>query len=368
MASTTLKAVTGNQVAEQKKPTTIGGLLSDPRIKQQMALALPRHMTADRLARIALTEVRKNPKLASADQTSFLGAIMQCAQLGLEPGGALGHCYLLPFENRRKQIVEVQFIVGYRGMIDLARRSGQIVSLSARSVHDGDHFEYEYGLQETVVHRPSDKPKSAETLLYVYAVAKLKDGGVQFEVMSRSEIERVRDESNGYKVAQKYGNDSPWTSHFEEMAKKTVIRRLFKYLPVSIELSTAVGLDEQSEGGLPQDNPLTIDSDSGEITGGLPDQAASPTIPSADRPDTGAEPDDQPGRDEPEHPSAARQEGAGGAAKAPGRPTYAQLATRLSKAADKDAADLILDEARALPADQQRDLKRLADERWPAER
>lgn len=289
MTTAALKAVATG--AEQKKPTTISGLLSDPRIKNQMALALPRHMTADRLARIALTEVRKNPKLGNADQASFLGAIMQCAQLGLEPGGALGHCYLLPFENRRKQIVEVQFIVGYRGMIDLARRSGQIVSLSARAVHDGDHFDYAYGLDETISHRPSDKPKTAETLLYVYAVAKLKDGGVQFEVMSRSEIERVRNESNGYKVAIKYGNDSPWTSHFEEMAKKTVIRRLFKYLPVSIELSQAVGLDEQSESGLPQDNPLTIDSDSGEITGGMPHQDQNHDEPlHPDNPEAGADP------------------------------------------------------------------------------
>lgn len=284
MSTTALKAVATGQVAEQKKPATISGLLSDPRIKQQMALALPRHMTAERLARIALTEVRKNPKLGSADQTSFLGAIMQCAQLGLEPGGALGHCYLLPFDNKRKQITEVQFIVGYRGMIDLARRSGQIVSLSARSVHDGDHFEYEYGLEETIVHRPSDKPKSNDSLLYVYAVAKLKDGGVQFEVMSRSEIERVRNESNGYKTAVRFERtDSPWMTHFEEMAKKTVIRRLFKYLPVSIELSTAVALDEQAETGHAQDNPLTVDADTGEI------HSHAPQIEHADNPETGTD-------------------------------------------------------------------------------
>lgn len=340
MASTTLKAVTG-AVAEQKKPTTISALLSDPRIKSQMALALPRHMTADRLARIALTEVRKNPKLGSADQASFLGAIMQCAQLGLEPGGALGHCYLLPFENRRKQIVEVQFIVGYRGMIDLARRSGQIVSLSSRSVHDGDHFEYEYGLNETVTHRPGDKPKSNETLLYVYAVAKLKDGGVQFEVMSRSEIERVRDASNGYKTAVKYSSDSPWISHFEEMAKKTVIRRLFKYLPVSIELSQAVALDEQAETGQPQDNPLTIDSDSGEITGGLPEQQQQASTPT-DRPSPGAESTEHDGPQREggsEHPSAAGQAGQeGDQTGAPVR-TYASVAAALSAASTREALD-----------------------------
>ncbi|WP_198647329.1 recombinase RecT, partial [Escherichia coli] len=136
-------AATGNQVAHHnEKPTTLAGLLADPKIKAQMALALPKHMTADRLARIATTEIRKVPKLASCDQASFLGAIMQCAQLGLEPGGALGHAYLIPFDKRQKVngrwetvSTEAQLIIGYRGMIDLARRSGQILSISARTVH-----------------------------------------------------------------------------------------------------------------------------------------------------------------------------------------------------------------------------------------
>lgn len=259
--TTALKAAVGGQVAH-KRPETIAGLLTDPKIKQQMALALPKHMTADRLARIALTEVRKVPALGRCDQASFLGAIMQCAQLGLEPGGALGHAYLLPFENRKKGITEVQFIVGYRGMIDLARRSGQILSLEARAVYETDYFKVSLGLNPDLQHEPNWDAADRGQLRFVYAVAKLKDGGTQFEVMSRAEVERVRSQS-------KAGQSGPWVSHFEEMAKKTVIRRLFKYLPVSIELATAVGLDEQAEAGLPQDNPLTIDQDTGEITGGV---------------------------------------------------------------------------------------------------
>lgn len=259
--SAALKTVVTGQVAKESKPTTIAGLMNDPKIKAQMALALPKHMNPDRLARIALTEIRKIPALARCDQTSFLGAIMQCAQLGLEPGGALGHAYLLPFENRKKGITEVQFIVGYRGMIDLARRSGQILSIEARAVFESDKFRVSLGLNPDLTHEPNWEAQDRGPLKFVYAVAKLKDGGTQFEVMSRAEIERVRSQS-------KAGQSGPWVSHFEEMAKKTVIRRLFKYLPVSIELATAVGLDEQSEAGLPQDNPLTIDQDTGEITGG----------------------------------------------------------------------------------------------------
>ena len=244
-ANAKLAAAINRAPSTEQRPQTIAGLMADPKIKAQMALALPKHMTSDRLARIALTEIRKVPTLAKCDQTSFLGAIMQCAQLGLEPGGALGHAYLLPFENRKKGITEVQFIVGYRGMIDLARRSGQIVSLTARTVHENDEFSYQYGLNEDLKHVPATGDRGA--LLYVYAVAKLKDGGVQFEVMSRSDIDKVRAQS-------KAGNYGPWQTHYDEMAKKTVIRRLFKYLPVSIELATAVTMDEKADAGVDQDN------------------------------------------------------------------------------------------------------------------
>ena len=248
MSTQALKSVaTGKAVAT--KTQTIAGLMSDPKIKAQMALALPKHMTSERLARIALTEIRKVPKLAQCDQTSFLGAIMQCAQLGLEPGGALGHAYLIPFNNNKKNITEVQFIVGYRGMIDLARRSGQIVSISARTVHEHDNFSYEFGLHEDLKHIPAEGERGAMT--HVYAVGKLKDGGVQFEVMSRTEIDKIRAQS-------KAGSGGPWVSHFDEMAKKTVIRRLFKYLPVSIEMTQAVIADESAEVGISQDNSSVI--------------------------------------------------------------------------------------------------------------
>lgn len=255
-------AATGTAVATtEQKPKTIAGLLTDPQIKAQMALAMPKHMTADRLARIALTEVRKVPKLAQCDQTSFLGAIMQCASLGLEPGGALGHAYLLPFEKRQKVGnqwktvgVEVQLIVGYRGMIDLARRSGQILSIEARAVYAKDEFNVELGLDSKIVHKPAWDVADRGALTFVYAVAKLKDGGLQFDVMSRAEIEKIRARS-------KAKDNGPWVTDFDEMAKKTVVRRLFKYLPVSIEIQRAVGLDEQAEAGVSQDNALIIDAD-----------------------------------------------------------------------------------------------------------
>ena len=249
MSNAALKAVTGGAVAT-KKEDPFATMIE--RMKPQMALALPKHINAERMARIVLTEIRRVPKLAECGRDSLLGAVMTCSQLGLEPGNGLGHAYLLPFDRRAKvggqwQTVgtDCQLIIGYRGMIDLARRSGQIVSLSARSVHEGDRFAYRFGLDETIEHVPNDGDRGA--LTHVYAVAKLKDGGVQFEVMSRAEVERVR-------AGSKAKDSGPWSTHFEEMAKKTVIRRLFKYLPVSIEMQRAVTLDEQADAGVAQDH------------------------------------------------------------------------------------------------------------------
>lgn len=186
--------------------TPIINMLLDPKFKRQMAMALPKSLTADRLTRIVMTEFRKTPELINCNQDSLLGAIMQCAALGLEPGSALGHCYLIPYNK------QCQLIIGYRGMIDLARRSGQIVSLSAYCVHEADDFHYELGLHPDIHHIPSASAANSP-VTFVYAVAVLKDGGVQFEVMSRAEIEKVRNSS-------KAGKSGPWASHWDEMAKK----------------------------------------------------------------------------------------------------------------------------------------------------
>lgn len=201
-----------------------------PEIKR----ALPRHLSPDRMARIALTEFRKNPGLQECDMLSFLGAIVNCSQLGLEPGGALGHVYLIPFKNRKRNCKEVQVIIGYRGLIELARRSGLVVSIAPRAVFENDTFEYEYGLDERCYHVPT--VGDAGELTHAYAVVKFKDGEKDFEVMTRAEIEKVRD-------GLKYPNEV-WADHFEEMVKKTVIRRIVKRLPLSPELSQATAIDD----------------------------------------------------------------------------------------------------------------------------
>lgn len=217
-----------------KAPIIVQQVLSD-QFKKQLALAVPKHLNADRMARIAATEVRKNKALLNTEPTSFLGSVMQAAQLGLEPGSALGQAYLVPYGN------QCQLIIGYKGMIDLARRSGQVLSLNAYAVREGDDFNFQLGLKPDIHHVPSlEADRIKKPITYVYAVATLKGGGYQFEVMSRAEVEAVKAKAKSKNI---------WNSYFEEMAKKTVIRRLFKYLPVSIEALEITNADAKREAG-----------------------------------------------------------------------------------------------------------------------
>lgn len=197
--------------------------------------ALPKHMDADRMARIALTTIRTNPKLLECSVPSLLGAVMQAAQLGLEPG-LIGHCYLVPFKNGKTGQSEVQFIIGYKGMIDLARRSGQIENIYAHAVYSNDEFDYELGLEPKLKHKPYMNGDRGE-FIGVYAVAHFKGGGYQFEFMPKEEIEKRRKRS-------KAANAGPWVTDYEEMAKKTVIRHMWKYLPISIEIQQQAAQDE----------------------------------------------------------------------------------------------------------------------------
>lgn len=215
----------GNAVAQRQN--TLTALIE--RQKPEIARALPKHMDPDRLARIATTVLRQTPQLGQCTPESFLGALMTCAQLGLEPG-PLGHAYLVPYGR------EVTFIPGYRGLVELARRSGQVQSVQARIVRDGDEFDYEFGLEPKLYHRPTadaDKP-----VTHAYAVLRLKDGGVDFDVMTRAEIDAIRKRS-------RTGDRGPWATDYAEMAKKTVLRRLLKTAPMSIEYQQAVAQEER---------------------------------------------------------------------------------------------------------------------------
>ena len=236
-AKNSLTGANGTAVAKkEEKPKTIFDLIQLS--KKQFNNALPQHINTDRFVRIAITTIRLNPKLAKCSKESLLGALMVSAQLGLEPG-TLGQCYLIPFENKKAGTVECQFQIGYKGLIELLRRSGQLSDIYSYTVYENDDFNIEYGLSRTLVHKPNFTDRGE--IKGFYAVAILKDGAKAFEYMTKDEI--TKHEENYRKGS--YKNDV-WNKNFEEMAQKTVVKKLLKWLPVSVEFLEMAAKDEKS--------------------------------------------------------------------------------------------------------------------------
>ncbi len=221
--------------------------------RASLAQVMPKTMSPDRMLKIALAAASRTPKLLECTKESFYIALHSCAQLGLEPNTPLGAAYLVPYFNGKTKQMEVQFQPGYRGLIDLARRSGQISTIFAYPVRKGDLFKYRLGLDPDIQHEPVSGPEAE--LTHVYAVAKLKDDGVQFVVMTRAEVEAIRQRSK----AKDFG---PWTTDYEQMALKTAIKRLCKYLPMTIEIADVVDHDNAVEYG---DMNLVVDATTGEV-------------------------------------------------------------------------------------------------------
>jgi len=233
------------QLAPQQKVANVRAMLE--KLKPQIALALPRHMTPDRMSRVAMTAILRTPKLLDCDPTSLAGAIVTCSQLGLEPDPLLGQAYLIPFRNTRRGVFEVVVIPGYKGLMKLARNSGEIATIDAHPVAERDKFSYNYGLKPDLYHSPT-LHDPGEVIAY-YAVATFKSGGGQFIVMSHQQMEEHRDKFS--RAAER--GDSPWQTDFDAMALKTCIRLMVKFLPSSVELQQAASLDETVEAGLPQE-------------------------------------------------------------------------------------------------------------------
>lgn len=221
--------------------------------KAQIAAALPSFVKTERFIRVALTEVRNNPDLQKCDPLSVCTSIMKAAQLGLDIGSQLGQAYLVPFKG------ECTMIVGYRGLVNLVRRSGEVSTFYAKCVYEGDEFKQVLGTAPAIHHVPSDNPGK---MTHVYAVCVFKDGSNQFEVMSHAEIERHRQRFS------KMPNSQGWRDSFDEMAKKTVIRRIIKMLPITIE-------DPESVFGNRQEEPQHVDLDKFKAISAASDAVAS---------------------------------------------------------------------------------------------
>ena len=226
----------GTMVKKENKSKTIFDVIQAG--AKQFATALPKHVNSERFVRIAITTIRQNPKLAKCSQESLLGALMVSAQLGLEPG-TLGQCYLIPFENKKAGTVECQFQIGYKGLIELLRRSGQLSDIYSYTVYENDDFNIEYGLSRTLTHKPNFDERGE--IKGFYAVAILKDGAKAFEYMTKDEV--VKHEEKYRKGS--YKNDV-WNKNFEEMSQKTVVKKLLKWLPVSVEFLEMAAKDEKS--------------------------------------------------------------------------------------------------------------------------
>ena len=234
--------------------------------------ALPSVLTPERFTRMVLSAISTNPKLGSCTPQSFLGAMMSAAQLGLEPNTPLGQAYILPYQN--KGVLEAQFQLGYKGLIDLAYRSGEVEVVQAHIVYENDDFECEFGLEPKLTHIPADSERGKP--IKVYAMFKTKSGGYGFEVMSMDDVR-----NHAQKYSKAYSSSfSPWATNFEEMAKKTVLKKCLKYTPLKSDFVKGIVQDETIKNEVSEDmydvpnvivydgdikETLDIDTETGEV-------------------------------------------------------------------------------------------------------
>ncbi len=212
------------------------------RLAPDIAATLPSGMSRERFQVVVLQALSRNPELLDCEASSVILSVLEAAQLGLEPTGSLSRAWLIPFKEKDHPRPKAQLMIGVRGYEDLARRSGEIADVWSRVVYEGDEFEVVYGTEDRIVHIPKLATIDPTKITHVYAVAKFRDGRVRFEPMTKADIDRIRARARG-------SNFGPWVSDYAEMARKTVVRRLIKTLPLTVEALQAVERDEEREFG-----------------------------------------------------------------------------------------------------------------------
>jgi recombination protein RecT len=232
------------QIARVGNKNSFSSLLGREDFQKSLADVLPKHLTPEKICKMALIAASRQPRIFECTQASVLQSVMKSAELGLDCTGTLGQGFLVPYYNGRIRAMECQFIPGYQGLIDLARRSGNIDAIESRPVYEGDLFELDFGSPQPVKHKPCIESKHRGNLRLVYAQAWLKDTARPVvEWMTKEEIDGIMERS---KSRDKNGKIvGPWATDYVEMARKTVIRRLAKYLPLSPEMATALDADNQ---------------------------------------------------------------------------------------------------------------------------
>jgi recombination protein RecT len=263
-----IQTATQNQVANTEKKTMQSYIKS---MEGEIKKALPSVLTPERFTRMVLSAISTNPQLGSCTPSSFLGAMMSAAQLGLEPNTPLGQAYILPYKN--KGTLEAQFQLGYKGLIDLAYRSGEVELVQAQIVYANDTFHCEYGLEPKLTHIPADSDRGEA--IKVYAMFKTKSGGYGFEVMSMDDVRK-----HAQKYSKSFGSSfSPWATNFEEMAKKTVLKKCLKYAPLKSDFVKGVVQDGTIKNEVSDDmydvpsvvvddgEYVVVDTETGEVLG-----------------------------------------------------------------------------------------------------
>lgn len=261
------QAAQGTRIAKANPAQSLSTLVARPDVQAAMKAVIPKGLTPERLTQICISSINQTPKLAECTPASVLSCVMKCSQIGLEPSNVdgLGMCYILPFKSHGQ--MQAQFIMGYRGYIELARRSGKLRNIHAQAVYEGD--EYDTWEDETGQHfRFKANPAAShdeKNLRFVFCTAHLSDGGFVFEQMSKAEVDEIRKRSK----ADKFGT-SPWQTDYEMMARKTVIRRASRYLPMSTELQQASSSDGTTPDYSAVLNPVVsvpenVDAETGEV-------------------------------------------------------------------------------------------------------
>jgi len=217
------------EIKKQETPMNLRQFIGTDVVKSQIEKALPSICTPERFLRVAMTTITKNEKLMQCDRNSFMSALIDCAQLGIEPDGRRAH--LIPYGKT------CQLIIDYKGLVDLIMRTGKVSLIHADKVCENDEFEYNAG--KIIAHKIDFKKERGKAYIY-YAYAEMKDGSTKSEIMTLDDIRAIQKRS-------KSGNSGPWVTDFEEMAKKTVFRRLSKWLPMSAENAQSLQTIEEKE-------------------------------------------------------------------------------------------------------------------------
>lgn len=228
------------------KPALIA-LLEKDGLKNSLADVLPNHLKPERFIKLVMVAFSKTPKLYGCTQISVMESLMKAAELGLDCTGTLGQGYLIPYGE------ECTFQIGYQGMLDLARRSNQIKSINCQLVYNSDIFDVVMGSNPEIIHKPNlDGGREDKDIIFVYGVADMMNGSKQIEWMTIKDVEKIRQ-------CSKMANGPAWKGHYGEMVRKTMLRRLCKYLPLTPELTFAMS-DYDEHYGLVEvsDKPVTM--------------------------------------------------------------------------------------------------------------